>query len=151
MVSLRPDDRALSEPATAFGICATRPGQASHFRTPALKVRFMKCAVVILLFGIFGARGEVQAAQCSSYYISEINIVSVADADAGNVQTFVGFGQSKEESEKNAMGACSHLRFDLETCLDSDRTSGRNAFSDSADNSLHFKYMKAVKRVTGCE
>ena len=87
----------------------------------------------------------------SSYYISEINIVSVADADAGNVQTFVGFGQSREESENNAMGACSHLRFDLETCLKSDLTSGRNAFSDSADNSLHFKYMKAVKRVTGCE
>ena len=49
------------------------------------------------------------------------------------------------------MGACSHLRFDLETCLESDRTSSRNAFSDSADNSLHLKYMKAVKRVTGCE
>jgi hypothetical protein len=48
------------------------------------------------------------------------------------------------------LGACSHLRFDLQTCLESDRTSGRNALSDSADNSLHLKYMKAVKRITGC-
>ena len=110
----------------------------------------MKRALPILLFGLFGISAEVQAVQCSSYYISEINIVSVADTDAGNVQTYVGFGQSREESEKNAMGACSHLRFDLQTCLDSDRTSGRNALSDSADNSLHLKYTKAVKRVTGC-
>jgi len=89
----------------------------------------MKRALPILLFGLFGISAEVQAAQCSSYYISEINIVSVADTDAGNVQTYVGFGQSRE---------------------DSDRTSGRNALSDSADNSLHLKYTKAVKRVTGC-
>jgi hypothetical protein len=75
----------------------------------------------------------------------------VGDTDAGNVQTFVGFGRSKEESEKNAMRACSHLRFDLETCSESDRTSSRNALSDSAHNSLHLKYMKAVKRITGCE
>jgi hypothetical protein len=110
----------------------------------------MKRAVLILVVLIFGARSELQAAQCSSYYISEINIVSMADTDGGNVQTYVGFGQSKEESERNAMGACSHLRFDLETCLDSDRTSGRNALSDSADSSLHLKYVKAVKRITGC-
>ena len=109
----------------------------------------MKTGVlIILMFGILGAQAE--AAQCSSYYISEINIVSVADTDAGNVQTYVGFGQSKEEAEKNAMGACSHIRFDLETCLESDRSSGRNALSDSGDNSLHLKYMKAVKRITGC-
>jgi hypothetical protein len=110
----------------------------------------MKRAVLIfLIFGVVGARAETKtpAAQCSSYYISEINIVSVADTDAGNVQTYVGFGQSKEEAEKNALGACSHLRFDLQTCLDSDRTSGRNAASD---DSLHLKYMKAVKRITGC-
>jgi hypothetical protein len=110
----------------------------------------MKRAMVILLFGIFGGRGEVQAAQCSPYYISEINIVSVADT-GGNVQTYVGFGQSKEEAEENALGTCSHIRFDLEICLVSDRTSGRNALSDSADNSLHLKYVKAVKRTTGCE
>jgi hypothetical protein len=113
----------------------------------------MKRAVLIfLILGIIGARAETSgnatpAAQCSSYYISEINIVSVADTDAGNVQTYVGFGQSKEEAEKNALGACSHFRFDLQTCLDSDRSSGRNA--DSND-SLHLKYMKAVKRITGC-
>jgi hypothetical protein len=56
------------------------------------------------MFGVFGARAEVLAAPCSSYYISEMNIVSVADTDAGNVQTYVGFGQSKEESEKTPWG-----------------------------------------------
>ncbi|WP_027542979.1 hypothetical protein [Bradyrhizobium sp. WSM2254] len=111
----------------------------------------MKRALLILMFGMLMARAEGAAAPCSSYYISEINIVSVADTDAGNVQTYVGFGQSSEDSEKNAMGACSHLRFDLETCLESDRRSGRNAHSDPADNSLHLKYAKAVKRITGCE
>jgi hypothetical protein len=94
----------------------------------------MKRAVLmILMFGMPGANAEI--AQCSSYCITEINIVSVADTDAGNVQTYVGFGQSKEESEKNAMGACSHLRFDLQTCFESDRTSGRNALSDSDGHS----------------
>ena len=117
----------------------------------AAKEKRMKRAVLILMFGLFGPHAEVQAAQCSSYYISEINIVSVADTDAGNVQTYVGFGRSKEESEKNAMGACSHLRFDLETCLESNLTSSRNVISDSDNNSLHLKYMKAVKRITGCE
>jgi len=111
----------------------------------------MKRAVLmILILAVSGARSEILAADCSSYYISEVNIVSVADTEAGNVQTYVGFGHSKEESEKNALGACSHLRFDLQTCLESDRTSGRNALSDSADNSLHLTYMKAVKRITGC-
>jgi hypothetical protein len=109
----------------------------------------MKRAVLVLALGI-GACAEVLAAQCSSYYISEINVVSVVETQAGNVQTFVGFGESKEEAEKNAAGACSHLRYQLETCLESDRTSGRNAPSDSADNSLHLKYMKTVKRITGC-
>ncbi|HEV2153810.1 hypothetical protein [Bradyrhizobium sp.] len=104
--------------------------------------------LAILMFGMFGARAEVVAAQCLSLYISEINIVSVADTDAGNVQTYVGFGSTKEEAEKNALGACSHTRFDLETCLESDRVSGSN--SNSADNSLHLKYMKAAKRITGC-
>lgn len=110
----------------------------------------MKRVVLVLMFGICGARAEVLSAPCSSYYISEINIVSVADTAGGNVQTFVGFGQSKEESEKNAVGSCSHLRHQLETCLGSDRVSGRNALSDSADHSLHLKYMKAVQRITGC-
>jgi hypothetical protein len=113
----------------------------------------MKRAVLmVLIFGMLAARSEPPVAQCPSYYISEINIVSVADTEAGNVQTYVGFGQSKEEAEKNAAGACSHLRFDLQTCLESDRTWGRNTLIDSAsaDNSLHLKYMKAVKRITGC-
>jgi len=109
----------------------------------------MKRAVLmILILVMFGARSEILATDCSSYYISEVNIVSVADTEAGNVQTYVGFGHSKEESEQNALGACSHFRFDLQTCLDSDRSSGRNA--DSND-SLHLKYMKAVKRITGCD
>jgi hypothetical protein len=109
----------------------------------------MKRAVLmILMLGMPGANAET--AQCSSYYISEINIVSAADIQAGNVQTYVGFGRSKEEAEKNVLGACSHLGFDLQTCLDSDRVSSRNSASDSADSSLHLKYMKAVKRVTGC-
>ena len=112
----------------------------------------MKRGLLILIFVMFRAGTEVVAAsQCSSYYFSEINIVSVGDTDAGNVETYVGFGRSKEESEKNAMGACSHLRFDLETCLESDLTSSRNVLSDSDNNSLHLKYMKAVKRITGCE
>jgi hypothetical protein len=110
----------------------------------------MKRAVLVLMFGILGARAEVMVAQCSSYYISEINIVSVVDTEGGDVRTFVGFGESKEESEKNAVGSCSHVRYQLETCLESDRTSHRNSLSDSADNSLHLKYMKAVKRITGC-
>jgi len=114
------------------------------------KEETMKRAALILVFGVLGARAELMAAQCSSYYISEINLVTMVDAEPGNVQTFVGFGLSKEESEKNAVGACSHVRFDLETCLDSDRTSSVNAFFDSTDNSLHLKYRKAVKRVTGC-
>jgi hypothetical protein len=110
----------------------------------------MRRAVLILMVGMFGARAEVLGAECSSYYISEINIVSVADTEAGNVQTYVGFGLSKEESKKNVVGACSRLRFDLHTCLESDRSSGRNAVSDLPDNSLHLKYMNAVKRITGC-
>jgi hypothetical protein len=111
----------------------------------------MKRAVLaILMFGLFGARAETLAAQCSSLYISEINIVSADDADAGNVQTYAGVGGTKEEAEKNALGACSHTRFDLETCSESDRAWGRNAFSDSENNSLHLKYAKAVKRITGC-
>ena len=110
----------------------------------------MKRAVLILMFGALGPCAEVLAAQCSSYYISEITLVTVGDTEAGNVQTFVGFGQSKEESEQKAIQVCSHLRFDLQYCLESDRTSGRNTPSDSADNSLHLKYTKAVKRITGC-
>ncbi len=110
----------------------------------------MKRAVLVLVIGVFAARAEVLAAQCSSYYISEINIVSAGDEEAGNVQTFVGFGQSKEESETSALQSCSHIRYQLETCLESDRISGRNVLSDSADNFLHLKYTKAVRRITGC-
>jgi hypothetical protein len=73
------------------------------------------------------------------------------DTEAGRVQTFVGFGASKEEAEKNALGSCSHIQLDLQTCLDSDRILGRNAPSDEANSSLHLKYTKAVKRVTGCD
>ena len=111
----------------------------------------MKRAVLVLLvFGIFGTCSESLAAQCSSFYISEITVVSVHDNVGGNVQTYVGFGKTKEEAEKNVLGACSHIRVDLETCVDSDRASGRNALSDPANNRLHLKYMKAVKRITGC-
>jgi hypothetical protein len=105
---------------------------------------------IIAIFGLFVAPVGVPAAECSSYYISEINLVSTADTEAGHVQTFVGFGPTKEEAEKNALGWCSHIRFDLETCLNSDRITGRNAPSDASGNSLHLKYMKAVKRITGC-
>ena len=38
---------------------------------------------------------ESQTGQCSSYYISGINLVSAADGQAGHVQTFVGFGPFK--------------------------------------------------------
>jgi hypothetical protein len=92
-----------------------------------------------------------QNAQCSSYYISEINVVSVEDTEGGSVQTYVGFGHSKEEAENKALGACSHFRNDAQICLASDRASGRNALDDSAGNSLHLKYMTAVRRITGCK
>jgi hypothetical protein len=110
----------------------------------------MNLTTLILVFGMIGFRAEVMAAECSSYYISEINLVSTADSEAGHVQTFVGFGPSKEEAEKNALGSCSRISFDLQTCLDSDRSSGPNAPSDASGNLLHLKYMKAVKRITGC-
>lgn len=74
-----------------------------------LRRRGMKRAMlmtIILAVGMIGARAEVLAAQCSSYNISEINLVSTADSEAGHVQTFVGFGPSKEEAEKNALGSC---------------------------------------------
>ncbi|MBR0830738.1 hypothetical protein JQ596_35060 [Bradyrhizobium manausense] len=110
----------------------------------------MRYGTLVLILGLSVGHAEAQAAQCSSYYISEINLVSTVDAVPGNVQTFVGFGLSKEESEKNAIGACSHVRFDMETCLDSDRASGLNTASDSTNSALHLKYRKAVKRITGC-
>ncbi len=111
----------------------------------------MKPVLAILIFALLDARTEMLAAQCSSYYIAEINLVSpTADSEGGHIQTFVGFGPSKQEAEKNALGSCSHARFDLETCLDSDRASGRNDLSDPTGNSLPLKYMKAVKRITGC-
>ena len=107
-------------------------------------------AQMVLVFGMFLSPAQVIAASCSSYYISEITLVSPGDTEAGRVQTFVGFGASKEEAEKNALGSCSHIQLDLETCLNSDRMLGRNDLSDLSHNSLHLKYMKAVKRVTGC-
>jgi hypothetical protein len=110
----------------------------------------MNRAVTVAVFGICAVQGEAFAAPCSSYYISEISIVSSADMEAGNVQTFVGFGESKEEAEKNALGSCSHLRHQLEHCSESDRLSAPNNLSEPADKSLHLKYMKAVKRITGC-
>mgnify|MGYP001031783227 CR=1 FL=1 len=108
-------------------------------------------AQMLFVLGMFLAPAEVIAASCSSYYISEITLVSPGDTEAGRVQTFVGFGASKEEAEKNALGSCSHIQLDLETCLASDRIVGRNAPSDEANSSLHLKYTKAVKRVTGCD
>jgi hypothetical protein len=74
---------------------------------------------IISAFGLFAAHAEAPNVQCSSYYISEINLVSTVDTEAGHVQTYVGFGQSKEEAEKNALGWCSRIRFDLETCQNS--------------------------------
>ena len=59
---------------------------------------------IILAFGMIGARAEVLAAQCSSYYISEINLVSIADSEAGHVETFVGFGPSKERGGEERLG-----------------------------------------------
>jgi hypothetical protein len=108
-------------------------------------------AQMVLVFGMFLSPAQVIAASCSSYYISEITLVSPGDTEAGRVLTFVGFGASKEEAEKNALGSCSHIQLDLETCLASDRILGRNAPSDEANNSLHLKYTKAVQRVTGCD
>ncbi len=110
----------------------------------------MKLATLILVFGMLGVHADVMAAECSSYYISEINLVSTADSEAGHVQTYVGFGPSKEEAEKNALAWCSRIRFDLETCVNSDRITGRNSASEQGGNLLHLKYTKAVKRITGC-
>ena len=104
----------------------------------------------ILMLGLLDARAEIRAAECSEYYVSEINLVSTLDTVGGHVQTFVGFGQSAQEAEKSALASCSHLKFDLETCLNSDRISGRNMLSTATDNALHLKYIKAVKRITGC-
>jgi len=107
--------------------------------------------LAFLMFGVFGAEAEVMAAECSSYYISEINLVPTDDTEAGHVQTFVGFGSSKEEADSRALGSCSRVRFAIETCLSSDRMTGRAVPSDGGgDNSLHLKYMKAVRRFTGC-
>ena len=107
--------------------------------------------LAFLMFGVFGAEAEVMAAECSSYYISEINLVPTDDTEAGHVQTFVGFGSSKEEADSRALGSCSRVRLAIETCLSSDRMTGRAVPSDGGgDNSLHLKYMKAVRRITGC-
>jgi hypothetical protein len=112
----------------------------------------MKAAgLMVGALGAFAAPADMFAAACSSYYISEITLVSPADTEAGHVQTFVGFGTSKEEAEQNALGSCSHVKLDLQTCADSDRVLGRNDPLEKADKSLHLKYMKAVKRITGCE
>lgn len=105
---------------------------------------------ILALGTILGTRAQCQIVQCSSYYISEITLVSTADGEAGHVETFVGFGASREEAENKAMGWCSHIRFDLETCLNSDRMTARNAPSEGSSGLLHLKYMKAVARMTGC-
>ena len=108
-------------------------------------------AQMLFVLGMLLAPVEVIASLCSSYYISEITLVSPGDTEAGRVQTFVGFGASKEEAEKNALGSCSHIQLDIETCQASDRVLDRNAPSDEAKTSLHMKYSKAVKRITGCD
>ena len=63
--------------------------------------RAVLMTTIVALGVIQGTRAEPQAAQCSSFYISEINIVSTADGEAGHVQTFVGFwslqGRGREE------------------------------------------------------
>jgi len=110
----------------------------------------MKRILVILIAAIGSVPGDASPAQCSAYHISEISLVSVADIDAGNVHTFVGFGQTKEEAEQNAVSSCSRVRFDIETCVESDRVSARNSPSDRDNSSLHLKYAKAVRRITGC-
>ena len=106
---------------------------------------------ILALGMILGTRAEPQIVQCSSYYISEITLVSTADGEAGRVETFVGFGLSEEDAERNAMGWCSHIKFDLETCLRSDRMTMRNAPSQGGGGLLHLKSMKAVARRTGCD
>ena len=111
----------------------------------------MKVPGLLVLWFLLGTSSEVIAASCSSYYISEITLVSPGDTQAGPVHTFVGFGASKEEAEKNALGSCSHIKLDLQTCIDSDRVAGRNDPSDKTSNSLHLKYAKAAKRITGCD
>ena len=93
---------------------------------------------------------QPQTVPCSSYYISEITLVSSADGEAGHVQTFVGVGSSADEAEKKALAWCSHIKFDLETCLSSDRMTTRNAPSEGGSGFLHLKYRKAVARITGC-
>ena len=55
--------------------------------------------LLVLWLWLLGTSGEVIAASCSSYYISEIALVSPGDTQAGPVHTFVGFGASKEEAE----------------------------------------------------
>ena len=108
-------------------------------------------ALMIALLLVHGAHSMALGAECSSYYISEITLVSPVDTAAGHVQVFVGFGSSTEEAEKNALGSCSHVKLDLQTCLDSDRVLGRNVPPDKDGSPLHLKYMKAVKRITACE
>jgi hypothetical protein len=79
-----------------------RPEKSGHQRA------IMKAtAQMVLVFGMFLSPAQVIAASCSSYYISEITLVSPGDTEGGRVQTFVGFGASKEEAEKNALGSCS--------------------------------------------
>lgn len=125
--------------------CASAMG--SKVRDSSMKAT----GLLVLWFLLLGTSGEVIAAPCSSYYISEITLVSPGDTQAGPVHTFVGFGASKEEAEKNALGSCSHIKLDLQTCLDSDRLAGRNDPSDKTNNSLHLKYAKAAKRITSCD
>jgi hypothetical protein len=112
-------------------------------RCPDQRTEMKAAALAVLWLGMPGTSTEALAASCSSYYISEITLVSAIDTEAGRVP--------KEEAEKNALGSCSHIQQDLQTCLDSDRMLGRNAASDTANGSLHLKYTKAVRRITGCD
>ena len=80
-------------------------------------------AQMLFVLGMLLAPVEVIASSCSSYYISEITLVSPGDTEAGRVQTFVGFGASKEEAEKIALGSCSHIQLDLQTWQDAFPTS----------------------------
>jgi hypothetical protein len=115
-----------------------------------MKQAALMTTAIALATIISGIHAQSQAAQCSSYYISEVTLVSTADGETGHVQTFVGFGPSKEEAESSALKWCSHVRFDLETCLNSDRVTAPNLPSGGSDGALHLKYMKAVARITGC-
>jgi len=63
-----------------------------------------RAVLVMLIFGLFGVRAEVMAAQCSSYYISEINLVSTDDAEAGHVQTLLDLDRQRKRQRRGPWG-----------------------------------------------